>query len=76
MNHSIRRLYQGTFGAVVIAALGFGALQALATPALAATERCTWEMNQNCIYACQSEGYGTGKCVIDRNTGVAVCECY
>lgn len=77
MRSSIGRTYRGLFTALTLGALGFGAAQALASPEPAvAAERCTWEMNQYCIENCQAEGYGTGKCVVDRNTGVTVCECF
>lgn len=77
MQNLTRKLFRGAFAALMAGALGFGTMQALATPALAAaTERCTSEMNEGCNDSCVADGFTWGRCVVDRNLGVTVCECY
>lgn len=61
MSHRILR--NGLFSAVTVAALGFGATQALAAPgATASRMACDARADSRCRTYCQSNGYDTGWC--------------
>jgi hypothetical protein len=69
MNRVTVGLRKGLFAAVMVAALGFGAAQALAAPRAAAraANTCSWE---RCDAICVSRGYSYGDC----STGA--CRCF
>jgi hypothetical protein len=68
MRHSIRKASRRLVGAAIAGTLGFGAAQALAQPAPAATAPlCTV---QQCTLACIQRGYAAGICNPD-----AQCVC-
>jgi hypothetical protein len=61
MSHNILR--NGLFAAVTVAALGFGATQALAAPgARASRMACDAAADARCVTYCQSKHYDTGWC--------------
>jgi hypothetical protein len=79
MRHSARNTLRGVFGALVVAGLGFGASEALATPAVAqaAAGVCLREEGAACNADCR-EAYGTnwrGRCTKDA-WGFVNCECF
>lgn len=73
-----RFLGRGLFGGLVVAALGFGATQALASPAApAAAGTCSKGDAWACIYGCKEE-FGSdyaGQCSVD-SFGHVTCHCY
>ncbi len=70
-----RVIGRGLFGGLVVAALGFGASQAVAEPVPAAeNERCTSETHSMCRENCIAEGSEGGRCIVQ--WGVTMCECY
>lgn len=76
MQHSIRKVSRGILGALVVGALGFGATQALASPAAAAREMCTKDERMTCHNYCNSL-YGSGWLGECTSTEWGVdCQCY
>lgn len=78
MRRSTRKAFQGVLGALVVGALGFGASQALAAPAAAASaDYCTRQDQSVCLDYCY-DTYGEGyraRCTKDQ-FGFIECECY
>lgn len=77
MRSSTARVFQGAFGALVVGALGFGATQALASPATTEAASCTRQDQAVCLDYC-FETYGPGyraRCYKEW-TGHVDCECY
>jgi hypothetical protein len=76
--HPTRALGRGLFGGLVVAALGFGATKALASPAPSAVANtCSKGDAWACIYGCK-EQYGSnyaGQCSTDI-WGQVTCHCY
>jgi hypothetical protein len=76
MQGSIRKLSRGVFGALTVAALGFGASQAFAEARVpAAVPGCNV---MECFAAC-TERYGEGtqaSCVRNVTNGQYECQCY
>ena len=76
MRRPTRRVSQGVFNALMLGALGFGATQALASPAAPAAAYCTREEAGECNVACQ-EALGPsyrGKCT-KTSIGTVSCQC-
>lgn len=73
MNIVNLKLARGIIGALVASAMGFGAMQVLATPAQAASVAwwCTADEERWCDEYCAYYG-GDGRC---SNFGVLHCEC-
>ena len=75
MYRSNLRLVRGIFGALVVGTLGFGASQALASPAPAATlPFCTASQRQACVDNCRDEGKSNARCTTQGSQ--IICECY
>lgn len=78
MIHPTRFLGRGLFGGLVVAALYFGATQALASPTVSASPNsCSKGDAWACIYGCKEEfgsNYG-GRCSTNV-FGHVSCECY
>jgi hypothetical protein len=72
MNIVNLRLARGTFGALVVGALGFGATQALASPTQAAGYKCTYWQDMQCQNYCASRGM-SGRCT---NFDQLICQCF
>ena len=70
------RLARGIFGALVVGALGFGATQALASPAQPAFDGCTEQQEQACVDSCKRSWgpLATGSCV-PFGEEYYLCEC-
>lgn len=67
MSFSMQKVRSGVFGVTVAGALGFGATQALASPAQPANIGCNATI---CSASCWAKGYQDGICL---QTG---CSCY
>lgn len=65
MLRSTRMLRHGLFAAATMAALGFGATQALAAPRAEAdaARACSNLNHAQCRDSCRAMGYDTGSCV-------------
>jgi len=78
MRNPARKLFRGALGTLVLATLGFGASQVLASPAeTAAAGGCTRSEAGECTAGCR-ETYGTGyagSCGKDSWAGVS-CDCF
>lgn len=74
MSRSLSYLRRGLLGAAVAGALGFGATQALATPAqTSARTVCSPEMEAYCAQLCGEAG---GYCQRPTTPGGPFCFCY
>lgn len=78
MRRSNRKLLRGAFNALMLGAIGFGASEALASPAEAAPAAgyCTREEAAECTFACQ-QALGSsyrGRCT-KTSIGTVSCQC-
>ncbi len=69
------KLVRGVFGALVVGALGFGAAQAVASPATAphSALSCTMSQRYECRTYCASQGTAFVSCSV--SGGEVNCEC-